>query len=131
MINGEINEEATNSVEQDVDLSQENGDTQTDTDITTLKKSELKKRKKSKSKQKDKQLLKKEARMLREKAMSEGFESFSFSSFALSNETNKDESLQNGDSQTTVASRNTSQKRILKRNLDSNKSKRRKNMEID
>ncbi|XP_029041713.1 myb-binding protein 1A-like protein [Osmia bicornis bicornis] len=131
-INGEINEELTNSVEQeDVDLSQENGDTQTDTDITTLKKSELKKRKKSKSKQKDKQLLKKEARMLREKAMSEGFESFSFSSFALSEEASKDESLQNGDSQTTVTSRNTSQKRILRHNLDSNKSKRRKSMEID
>ncbi|XP_034183243.1 MYB binding protein 1a isoform X1 [Osmia lignaria lignaria] len=131
-INGEINEELTNSVEQEnVDLSQENGDTQTDTDITTLKKSELKKRKKSKNKQKDKQLLKKEARMLREKAMSEGFESFSFSSFALSEEASKDESLQNGDSQTTVTSRNTSQKRILRHNLDNNKSKRRKSMEID
>lgn len=59
------------------------------------KKSE-KKRKKNSSKKKEKQKLKKEARELRAKAMSEGLESFDFSSVNISNGI-EDEPAQNGD----------------------------------
>ncbi|XP_003704944.2 MYB binding protein 1a [Megachile rotundata] len=124
IINGEITNSVNNVEQEDTEVVQDNGNTQNDTDIMTLKK-----RKKNKGKQKDKQLLKKEARMLREKTMSEGFESFNFSSFVLNEETNDDKSLQNGNSQIEQTSPSTSQKRILKHKLDGNKSKRRKSMQ--
>lgn len=121
--------DTTNNIEES-DVMQENGDTHSDTDTSPSKKSELKKKKKSKSKQKDKQLLKKEARMLREKAMSEGFEAFNFSSFALNDQQSETESLQNGDSQTEQTSLNSSQKRTLKHASDGGKSKKRKSTQI-
>ncbi|XP_076618481.1 MYB binding protein 1a isoform X1 [Colletes latitarsis] len=131
-INGETID-TTNDIEQS-DIIQENGnshsDTDTDTDTPTLTKSELKKKKKNKNKNgKDKQLLKKEARTLREKAMSEGFESFNFSSFSLRDKNNESEPLQNGNSQSERSSSNSSQKRMLKHTSDGNKSKRRKHLE--
>ncbi|XP_043262610.1 myb-binding protein 1A isoform X2 [Colletes gigas] len=129
-INGEtIN--TINDIEKS-DIVQENGNSHsdTDTDTPTLTKSELKKKKKNKSKNgKDKQLLKKEARTLREKAMSEGFESFNFSSFSLHDKNNESEPLQNGNSQNERFSSNSSQKRMLKHTSDGNKSKRRKHLE--
>ena len=127
-INGEAIDTANNIEESEV--TQENGDAHSDTDSSPSKKSELKKKKKSKSKQKDKQLLKKEARMLREKAMSEGFEAFNFSSFALNDQQSETEPLQNGDSQTEQTSLNSSQKRTLKYASDGGKSKKRKSTQI-
>ncbi|KOC64165.1 Myb-binding protein 1A [Habropoda laboriosa] len=124
MMNGEI-KNTINNLEQ-LDNIQENGNTQNDSDALALKKNELKK---NKSNQRDKRLLKKEARILREKAMSEGFESFNFSSFVLHDQLNKDISLQNGNSHTAQASPNTSQKRMLKNESNSNRPKRRKSMQ--
>lgn len=93
---------------------QENRNTQTNSDTIMLKKNEFKKKKKNKSKQKDKQLLKKKTQMLRQKAISEGFEPFNFSSFVLQNESNYDVSLQNGNSQIEQTSLNSSKKEHLK-----------------
>ncbi|CAK9816347.1 Myb-binding protein 1A [Anthophora quadrimaculata] len=127
VVNGEV-KNTINNVEQ-LDNVQENGNVQNDSDTLASKKYELKKNKKKKSNQREKQLLKKEARMLREKAMSEGFESFNFSSFVLDNQLNEDTVLQNGNSHTEETSSNTSQKRTLKNELNSNKSKRRKSVQ--
>ncbi|XP_054014556.1 myb-binding protein 1A-like [Hylaeus anthracinus] len=126
-INGETMD-VTNYIEQSV-IVQENGNGLSDTDSPTLTKDESKKKKKNKNKQKDKQLLKKEARTLREKAMSEGFELFNFSSFSLPGERNKSIPLQNGNSQSDRSSPNSPKKRVLKHTSDGNKSKRRKSME--
>lgn len=108
---------------------QENRNTQTNSDTIMLKKNEFKKKKKNKSKQKDKQLLKKKTQMLRQKAISEGFEPFNFSSFVLQNESNYDVSLQNGNSQIEQTSLNSSKKRTFKSISDDNKTKRRKSVQ--
>ncbi|CAD1478873.1 unnamed protein product [Heterotrigona itama] len=125
--NGEI-KDVTNNVEQ-LNNTQENGSAENETDAITSSKNESKK-KKNKSKQRDKQLLKKEARMLREKVMSEGFEPFNFSSLVFRDQSDKKSSpLENGNSQIEQTSSNCSQKRTSKSILDGNKAKRRKSME--
>lgn len=133
MINGEIkdsinNMEKLNNMEIQEE-PQENRNTQTNSDTIMLKRNEFKKKKKNKSKQRDKQLLKKKAQMLRQKAISEGFEPFNFSSFVLQNESNYDVSLQNGNSQIEQTSLNSSKKRTFKNISDDNKTKRRKSVQ--
>lgn len=127
VVNGEIKN--PENVEE-LDSGQENGNIQSDSDTPEEKKSDLKKKKKNKSKQKDKQLLKKEARILREKAMSEGFEPFKFSTFTMDNQSNEGAPLQNGNAHTEQTSPNT-KKRMLKSISDGNKSKKRKSMQTD
>lgn len=133
IINGEIkdtinNMEKLNNIGSQEE-QQENRNTQTNSDTIMLKKNEFKKKKKNKSKQKDKQLLKKKTQMLRQKAISEGFEPFNFSSFVLQNESNYDVSLQNGNSQIEQTSLNSSKKRTFKSISDDNKTKRRKSVQ--
>nr|XP_033331334.1 myb-binding protein 1A [Megalopta genalis] len=123
-VNGEAKETTSNA--EDVE---ENSDTCSNSDTPTLTNNEMKKKKKNKGKQKEKQLLKKESRLLREKTLSEGFESFNFSAFASHNEQNDSEPLQNGSSQSEPTSPTLPQKRPFKQTLDSNKSKRRKSMQ--
>ncbi|XP_068980107.1 myb-binding protein 1A [Bombus flavifrons] len=127
-VNGEI-KNATNNVEQ-LNNTQENGSIQSDSDTSTSQRHEFKKKKKNKSKQRDKQLLKKEARMLRQKVTSEGFEPFNFSSFVFNDQPDKDVSLfENGNSQIGQTSSNSSQKRMLKSISSGNKAKKRKSMQ--
>lgn len=133
MINGEI-KDSINNMEKLSNMEiqeepQENRNTQTNSDTIMLKRNEFKKKKKNKSKQRDKQLLKKKAQMLRQKAISEGFEPFNFSSFVLQNESNYDVSLQNGNSQIEQTSLNSSKKRTFKNISDDNKTKRRKSVQ--
>lgn len=128
MTNGEI-KDVTNNVEQ-LNNTQENGSTEDETGVVPSSRNESKKKKKSKSKQRDKQLLKKEARMLREKVMSEGLEPFNFSSLVFHDQSGKNSSpLENGNSQIEQTSSNCSQKRTSKSILDGNKAKRRKSMQ--
>lgn len=70
---------------------------------------ERKKRRKNKSKQRDKRLLKKEARELRAKVMSQDMELFKFSSVSLAENEDATEVIQNGKSHD--KSTNSSQKR--------------------
>lgn len=73
------------------------------------------KKKKKKNKQKEKQLLKKEARELRAKAMSKDIELFKFSNVNLSeNDINETEVFQNGHSH----NKSTNSKSLNKRNHD-------------
>ncbi|XP_076642327.1 MYB binding protein 1a [Halictus rubicundus] len=125
-VNGE-----TKNATSDIKDIEENSDTCSNSDTPTLANSDVKKKKKNKGKQKEKQLLKKEARLLREKTLSEGFESFNFSAFASHNEQSESEPLQNGNSQSESTSPNSSQKRPFKQTPDGNKSKRRKSMQTD
>ncbi|KZC14630.1 PREDICTED: DNA polymerase V [Dufourea novaeangliae] len=128
--NPEANGETKNTTNiKEINLTRENGDTCSHTDSPTLTKSELKKKKKNKSKQKEKQQLKKEARILREKTLSDGFESFNFSAFTLHDEQTEAVSQQNGDSQNDQTSPTSSKKRMPKQTSDGNKSKRRKSMQ--
>lgn len=136
IINGEIkdtinNIEKLNNIETQgtQEEQQENGNMQTNSDTIMLKRNEFKKKKKNKSKQRDKQLLKKKTQMLRQKTISEGFESFNFSSFVLQNESNYDVSLQNGNSQIEQTSLNSSKKRTFKNISNDNKIKRRKSVQ--
>ncbi|KAK9297581.1 hypothetical protein QLX08_008798 [Tetragonisca angustula] len=130
MTNGEI-KDVTNNVEQ-LNNIQENGSIEDETGVVTSSRNESKKKKKNKNKQRDKQLLKKEARMLREKVMSEGLEPFNFSSLVFHDQSDKNSSpLENGNSQIEQTSSNCSQKRTSKSILDGNKAKRRKSMETD
>lgn len=90
-----------------------------------------KKKKKNKSKQKDKRLLKKEARDLRAKAMSEDLQLFKFSSVNLPQDEMMDvtgDVVQNGDAHGEPAKpRASSQKRIRERTTaEGGKVKRRK-----
>lgn len=126
-LNGETKD--TMSDAEQSDIIHKNGDTHSDSDSDTPpKKSETKKKKKTKSNQKEKQLLKKKARMLREQAMSDGFEVFNFSSFAF-DEQNETKPLQNGDVKNEQTSPNSPQKRTLKHASDGNKPKRRKSIQ--
>lgn len=131
IINGEIKDTINNMEKLNNMGTQEEQqeNTQTNSDTIMLKKNEFKKKKKNKSKQRDKQLLKKKAQMLRQKAISEGFEPFNFSSFVLQNESNNDVSLQNGNSQIEQTSLNSSKKRTFKSISDDNKTKRRKSVQ--
>lgn len=72
---------------------------------------EQKKKKKKKSRQRDKQLLKKEARELRAKVMSQDIELFKFSSVSLPENEDSTEVLQNGDLHDTATNSTASQKR--------------------
>ncbi|KAF3421961.1 LOW QUALITY PROTEIN: hypothetical protein E2986_00122 [Frieseomelitta varia] len=126
MTNGEI-KDVTNNVEQ-LNNTQENESTEDETGVVTSSRNKSKKKKKSK--QRDKQLLKKKARMLREKVISEGLEPFNFSSLVSHDQSDKNSSpLENGNSQIEQTSSNCSQKRTSKSILDGNKAKRRKSME--
>lgn len=131
IINGEIKDTINNMEKLNNMGTQEEQqeNTQINSDTIMLKKNEFKKKKKNKSKQRDKQLLKKKAQMLRQKAISEGFEPFNFSSFVLQNESNNDVSLQNGNSQIEQTSFNSSKKRTFKSISDDNKTKRRKSVQ--
>lgn len=125
MVNGEI-KDATNNVDQ-LNNTQENGSIQSDSNTSTSQRHEFKKKKKNKSKQRDKQLLKKEARMLRQKVTSEDFEPFNFSSFVFNDQPDKDVSLfENGNSQIGQTSSNSSQKRTHKSISGGNKAKKKK-----
>ncbi|XP_031845505.1 MYB binding protein 1a [Nomia melanderi] len=126
-VNGDTKNTSNNIV--DNENTVENGDKHSNSNTSGVTNNEVKKKKKNKSKQKEKQLLKKEARLLREKTLSEGFESFNFSAFASHNEQSEVEPFQNGNSQNEETSPNSSQKRILKQTLDNNKPKRRKGMQ--
>ncbi|XP_017879918.1 myb-binding protein 1A-like protein [Ceratina calcarata] len=127
--NATVNEETQNGIDnfRQSDNTEENEDVQNDSYDTELEENAVKK--KNKRKQKDKRQLKKEARMLREKTISEGFEPFNFSSFVSCNESNGDMPLQNGDSEITETSPKPSKKRTHKGIPDSNKVKRRKHMQ--
>lgn len=88
---------------------------------------EQKKKKKNKSRQRDKQLLKKEARELRAKVMSQDIELFKFSNVHLSENEDATEIFQNGNSH----SKTTNSKSPKKRNRtmeDDREPKRRKNI---
>lgn len=75
----------------------------------------VQKKKKKKNKQKEKQLLKKDARELRAKAMSKDLELFKFSNVNLpENDVNKTEVCQNGHSH----NKSTNSKSLQKRNRD-------------
>lgn len=126
--NHKVNGKTKNTPDSIVDSEDatENGDKHDSSDTSAVMNNDTKKKKKNKSKQKEKQLLKKEARLLREKTLSEGFESFNFSAFASNDEQSDVEPFQNGNSQNEETSRNSSQKRIHKRTADNNKPKRRK-----
>ncbi|XP_076236733.1 MYB binding protein 1a [Calliopsis andreniformis] len=123
--NGELKNTVNNT---ENSVIHENGDTHSDSDTSIEIDDGLDTRKKHKSNQKEKQLLKKRSRMLREKAMSESFEVFNFSSCVLTNQ-NGTELLQNGETQNKETSPNTSQKRTLKHASDDNKLKRRKSIQ--
>ncbi|CAL7951593.1 unnamed protein product [Xylocopa violacea] len=107
-MNGGIIDRIDNT--EQLNSKQENGSIENDSDETVSKNNESKKKKKNKSKQRDKQLLKKEARILRQKVISEGFEPFNFSSFVLAEESNENVSIQNGDSKNEQNSSNSSDK---------------------
>lgn len=72
---------------------------------------EQKKRKKNKSRQRDKRLLKKEAREIRAKVMSQDMDVFKFSNVSLSENQDAAEVFQNGDSHDKSTSSRMSQKR--------------------
>jgi len=86
---------------------------------------EQKKRRKNKNKQREKQLLKKEARELRAKIMSQDIESFNFSSVSLPENEDTTEFIQNGN----LHDQSTNSKAPQKRNQtteNDRESKRRK-----
>ncbi|KAG7212195.1 hypothetical protein KM043_012535 [Ampulex compressa] len=102
-----------------------NGDT--DTEAESAKDSESAVKRKKKNKQKDKHLLKKEARELRAKAMSEGFEVFEFSSVDLPESMEECNALSNGESHDAESSLHIIQKRTLSQSTDTaSKPKRKK-----
>ena len=122
--------ETNGKLENGVSASGEESENDGSDDAMTYRKSkkEIKKKQESRSKQRDKQKLKKEARELRAKAMSEGLESFDFSSVKLENGNAEDEPMENGDSQENIAKiTKTSKKRTNHEIADTpNKTKKKK-----